>query len=83
VWFQEHDFSSLDADRHQDLVIERTLAYGTRADVRWLLGRYGRPGIQAWLADLGHRRLPRRRYVLWCLLFDVPELPCPSPVWPH
>jgi hypothetical protein len=83
VWFQEYDFASLDAERDQRLVIERTLAYGTRAGVRWLLLRYGRPAIQAWLSDLGHRRLPRRRYLLWCLLFDVPVQGRPSPIWPH
>lgn len=81
--FQEYDFTRLDAERDSRLVIERTLARGTRSDLRWLVGRYGRPMIQEWLQELGHRRLLRRRYVLWCLVFEVPELPRPSTVWPH
>jgi hypothetical protein len=81
--FQEYDFTTLDAERDSRLVIERTLARGTRSDMRWLVGRYGRPPVQAWLRELGHRRLPRRRYALWCLVFEVPELPRPSAVWPH
>jgi hypothetical protein len=82
-WFQEYDFAALDPARDATLIIERVLAYGTRADLRWLLARFGRPAVRAWLQELGHRRLPRRRYTLWCLLFDVPEQPRASPIWPH
>ncbi len=81
--FQEYDFTALDAGRDSRLIIERTLASGTRSDVRWLVARYGRPAVREFLRGLGHRRLPRRRYVLWCLVFEVPELPRPSVVWPH
>jgi len=36
--FQEYDLSSLDLDRDADLIIQRTLEYGTWDEIRWLVG---------------------------------------------
>jgi len=65
LFFQEYDPGHLDPERDGDLVIERTLAYGNREEVRWLLAQYGLPRVQDWLSESGLRRLPRRRYRLW------------------
>ena len=83
-FFQEYDFERLDPQRDSDLVIERLLAYGNREEVRWLLKYYGQARIQGWLSGSGKRRLPRRRYRLWCVLLDVAEsLRKPAPIWPY
>ena len=83
-FFQEYTFSELNAETHAALVMERLLAYGDRAEVRWLFETYGRERIRLWLADMGARRLPRRRYHLWCILLDVPEYAPPGgQIWPH
>jgi hypothetical protein len=42
LFFQEYTFEKLDAERDVELVIERTLAWGNRAELRWLFARYGR-----------------------------------------
>ena len=83
-FFQEYDFERIDPQRNSDLVIERLLAFGNRDEVDWLLTQYGRARVQRWLSETGIRRLPRRRYRLWCVLLDVPEsLHKPAPVWPY
>ncbi|MGC9400279.1 MAG: DUF6922 domain-containing protein [Anaerolineae bacterium] len=72
-YFQEYDLEQLDPEAHSDLIIERTLAYGDRHAARWLWQRYGREHIHAWVQRLGARRLPWRRYTLWCVLLDLPR----------
>jgi hypothetical protein len=85
--FQEYDFEQLDLRQHGDLIIERTLAYGNRAEVRWLFEVYGRTQIVTWLEQLGARRLPWRRYNLWCVLLGLPPVrrlrPAGAQIWPH
>lgn len=70
--FQEYDFEQLDPSHNSDLIIERTLAYGNRAELRWLFNRYGRAQVAGWVQQLGARRLPWRRYNLWCVLLGLP-----------
>ena len=83
-FFQEYDFERLDPERDRDLVIERLLAYGNREEVQWLLKHYGQGRVQHWLSEAGSRRLPRRRYRMWCVLLDVAEsLHDPAPIWPY
>jgi hypothetical protein len=81
--FQEYDFSTLDSARHSELIIERLLLYGNRAEVRWLLLSYGRETVCDWLTRIGHLRLSRRRYHLWCFVFHVPMKERPLSAWPY
>lgn len=84
--FQEYDLEQLDPAQHSDLIIERTLAYGDRRAARWLWQRYGRAQLRAWVERDGARRLPWRRYTLWCVLLDVPRAPHPrgeERIWRH
>ena len=85
--FQEYDFEQLDPTQHADLIIERTLAYGNRSELRWLFSRYGRPRLAGWVQRLGARRLPWRRYNLWCVLLDLPPARRLRPegrrIWPY
>jgi hypothetical protein len=83
-YFQEYDFEQIDPERNADLIIERLLAYGDRAEVLWLQRQYGQARLQKWLSAAGVRRLSRRRYRLWCVLMDVPASPRePEPIWPY
>ncbi len=86
-FFQEYHLESLDPSLHSGLVIERVLAYGDRGELRWLFGYYGRPRIVGWVRQVGARRLPWRRYNLWCVLLDLPRARHPHAegrrVWPH
>jgi len=86
-FFQEYDLEALDPVRHAELIVERVLAYGDRRELRWLFGRYGEPRIADWVGQLGARRLPWRRYNLWCVLLDLAPARHPRPdaqrIWPH
>jgi hypothetical protein len=79
--------ASLDPEADAELVIERTLAYGDRRELRWLFARYGEPRVRDWVRRMGWRRLPRRRFNLWCVLLeiDAPERPprWEQRLWPH
>lgn len=82
-FFQEYDADLLDVDEHARLIIERILANGNRAEVRWLLETYGQDRVRDWITQAGAGRLSRRRYHLWCFVFDLPEQSRPDVVWKH
>ena len=82
-FFQEYDFTSLDVRQHAALIIERILAYGSRAEVQWLLATYGRKTVRDWVAHSGLQRLPLRRFHLWCLVFELPLTEKPQRIWPY
>ncbi len=82
-FFPEYDFARLDAQQHAALIIERILAYGNRAEVRWLLDTYGREAVRGWIEQLGARRLPWHRYRMWCFVFEVLMAERPKRIWPH
>jgi hypothetical protein len=81
--FQEYEISQLDLVRDRELIIERVLALGNRAEIRWLFRTYSQAMVTSWLREMGHRRLPWRRYTLWCVLLDIPRQPRRTGVWPH
>jgi hypothetical protein len=82
-FFQEYNVELLDIDQHAALIIERILAYGNRAEIRWLLEMYGRDPVRDWVMQSGMSRLSRRRYHLWCFVFNLPEKNIPDRVWPY
>ena len=83
-FFQEYEFERLNLERDGDLIIERLLAFGNRDEVRWLLIHYGQDNVRRWLSESGIRRLPRRRYKLWCVLLNVVESQRESNlIWPY
>jgi len=85
--FQEYDLEQLDLNHHRSLVIERVLAYGDRQELRWLFDRYGWPQITTWVQQRGSRRLPWRRYNLWCVILNLPPAQRlrrqGTQIWPH
>ena len=87
AYFQEYDFNQIDPVQHADLVIERVLAYGDRSELHWLFRRYERSAVIDWVTRLGARRLPWRRYNLWCVLLYLPQArrlrPEGQQIWPH
>ena len=81
---QEYTFSKLDPREHASLVIERILAYGNRAEVRWVFDFYGVSQLQKWVSEDGLRLLPKRRYHLWCIVLDLtPETTQKKSQWAH
>jgi len=72
-FFQEYHFGDLDAEKDAALVLERILAFGNREELSWLFSFYGREKIKVWVGENGLRRLPYRRYNMWCVLLDLPR----------
>lgn len=85
--FQEYDLERIDPEQHKELVIERVLAYGDRRELQWLFNQYDRKQVTNWVQRLGARRLPWRRYNLWCVLLNLPPARRlrlqESQIWPY
>jgi len=82
-FFQEYVLEEIDPDDHPFTVIERTLEWGNREEVRWLFAHYGRARLAEWVQQVGWRCLSRRMLHLWRPYFDLPELPERRNAWPH
>lgn len=82
-FFQEYNAELLDVNEHAPLIMERILAYGNRAEVRWLLEMYGQERVRDWVLQSGRSRLSKRRYHLWCFVFNLQEQSRPAQIWKH
>jgi len=69
--FQEYDVRILDLDRDANLIIQRTLEYGTWDEVRWLFGAYGGPRIRTFVRQRGARLLSRVTFNYWRKLLEI------------
>ena len=85
IFFQEVDFSHLDLARDATIIMERTLRFGNRTELRWLFAHYGRAPIANWIREMGEFRLPERHLSFWCLILDIEPVPQPKrkAAWPH
>lgn len=84
--FQEYRLEALDPERDAFLIIERTLAFGNRHEVRWLFRYYGKARLREWVQQYGWRLLPRRRFRLWWYFFGLHEThehQTRQGIWPH
>ncbi len=63
--FWDVDPAKLDLDRDEGFILPRVLEFGGMAEVRWVLGRYGRDGIRAFLRDVGHPEISSRTLAFW------------------
>lgn len=69
--FQEYDFSALDVSHDADLIIQRTLEYGTWDEVRWLFGTYGGKRIRTFVRERGERWLSKATFNYWRKLLRI------------
>jgi len=72
-FFQEYDLDALDPDRAAATIIERTLRYGSRAELRWLFGRYPEAAIADWVRRWGRLGLPAAHLAFWRLFLGLEE----------
>ena len=70
-FFQEYDPARLRIEQDASTIIERTVRYGTRAEVRWLFSVYSREKIKNWLQTWGKYGLPEPHYSFWRLILDI------------
>ena len=69
--FQEYDAATFDRDRDANLVIQRTLEYGTWDEVRWLFRCYGDRRIRVFVRERGERMLSRVTFNYWRKLLQI------------
>jgi hypothetical protein len=88
-YFQEYRAQNLKANRDADLIIQRTLEYGSWREIRWLFQTYGTRRINRFLRELGERALSRVAFNYWRRLLGVkkwkksPFRISSQEVWPH
>ena len=56
-YFQEYDPRRLDREQDADLIVQRTLEYGTWEEICWLMTAYGRERIRDYVRLHGERQL--------------------------
>lgn len=70
-FFQEYDLERLRPEEDAFTIIERTLRYGNRAELRWLFSRYPRTVIADWVRRWGESALPSSHLAFWKLLLGI------------
>jgi len=71
-FFQEYDLEQLTLERSATTIIERTLQYGNREEIRWLFSQYPRQRIRDWVKKWGKQVLPEPHLTFWRLVLDIP-----------
>lgn len=88
-YFQEYDVKTLNLERDANIIIQRTLEFGTVREIQWLFRVYGKARVQRFLRELGQRGLSRRAFHYWKMLLGVRtwrQAPFASPnesIWPY
>ncbi|MDX9993593.1 MAG: hypothetical protein RBS68_16260 [Anaerolineales bacterium] len=72
-FFQEYDLAQLDPQRDAATIIERTLQFGNRAELRWLFTQYPRAQISDWFKKYASERLPNPHNTFWQIILEIKE----------
>ncbi len=86
-YFQEYDTAQLDFIRDANLIIQRTLEFGTWDEIRWLFAAYGSRRIRRFLREHGQRWLKPVTFHYWRKLLGIrkwrhpPFSPTDRQVW--
>ena len=70
-FFQEYRLEDLDLERSAYTIIERSLRFGNREEIRWLFASYPRARIARWVEQFGPRCLPEPHLTFWRLVLDL------------
>ena len=74
-FFQEYDLAQLNPERDAATIIERTLRFGTRAELRWLFSIYSKQKIADWVQRWGQYGLPKEHLSFWVLFLGIEKSP--------
>ena len=66
-----YDFTAIDPERHEKLIITQTINYGTLEQWRWIAHRYGKTRVKNTLEHIPATSLRPRALRLAALLFGV------------
>lgn len=70
-FFQEYDLTLLNPEKDSHTIIERTLQFGNRAEIRWLFETYSREQIISWVKQFGKDKLPQPHRAFWQIVLEV------------
>jgi hypothetical protein len=70
-YFQEYDVTALDLHRDANLIIQRTLEFGTWEEVRWLFSVLGTVRVRLFLRQYGERWLKPANFNYWRKLLRI------------
>jgi hypothetical protein len=70
-FFQEYDLARLNPEKDSFTIIERTLQFGNRSELRWLFRTYSRREITDWVRRFGEDCLPEPHLTFWKLILEV------------
>jgi hypothetical protein len=75
-FFQEYDLAQFSLKDDAATIIERTLRYGTRTELRWLFSTYSLAEITDWVRQWGIYGLPVPHLAFWSLVLGLTEAEC-------
>jgi hypothetical protein len=70
-YFQEYDIARLNLERDANLIIQRTLEFGTWEELRWLFATYHSKRIRRFLREYGVRQLKPVTFNYWQKLLNI------------
>ena len=70
-YFQEYDVQALDLQRDANLIIQRTLEFGTWEEVRWVFSTLGAKRVRLFLRQYGERWLKPANFNYWRKLLRI------------
>jgi hypothetical protein len=70
-FLQEYNLAQINPQTAAPLLMERTLQYGNRTELRWLFAQYPRPQIVEWVKHYGKDRLPHPHIDFWLLVLEI------------
>jgi hypothetical protein len=72
-FFQEYNLENLRIQQDSSTIIERTLRFGTRSELRWLFSTYSLEQVNRWVQQWGRFGLPEPHLSFWKLILDIEE----------
>jgi hypothetical protein len=66
-----NDYSKLNLNNHQNIIISRVLDFGTINELRWLFRIYPKKTIRNFIKTRGFRALSARVFNFYCHLFGI------------
>lgn len=72
-FFQEYDIAKLNPKKDSHTIIERTLQFGNRLEIRWLFEVYSQEQITSWVRQFGKDKLPQPHRTFWQIVLEVNE----------
>lgn len=70
-FFQEYNIARLNLEKDSFTIIERTLQFGSREELRWLFSVYSRNQIADWVRHFGKDRLPQPHLRFWQIILEI------------